>query len=136
MHLTRLDIRHLAALAAAVMSGIYFLIGFSVLDIGGTTTGEATDQLGFGSSAGIAFLVLALLLLFTDHRWLWAIATVVLALIFLTYIGASAIRVPPFEVWGLTLRLIQIPLMVAVGYLAIKPLDAAVSPVARKEAQP
>ena len=126
MHLTRDMVRYFGAAAAGIMAFIYFLIGFSVLDIGGTTTGEATDQFMFGVAAGIAFLLLAALLLFTDLRWLWVASTILLSLVFVAYVGASAIRDPAFEVWGMTLRLIQLPLMAAVLYLAIKPVSRKV----------
>jgi len=109
------------------MALIYFLIGLSILSIGGTTSGEGVDLPTFGFSAGLAFLVLATLLVSTDRRWLWAAATVVLTLVFVIYLGVSAIREPAFEVWGMTLRLIQIPLMAAVLYLAIKPITRKVT---------
>ena len=100
MGLSRQGVRYLGAAAAALMAAIYFLIGIGVLDVGGTTSGETPDQLGFGLSAGSAFLLTAALLLLTDRRWVWVIATVFQVLVLVIYIGASAIRVPPFEVWG------------------------------------
>jgi hypothetical protein len=119
MGLSRQGVRYLGAAAAALMAAIYFLIGIGVLDVGGTTSGETPDQLGFGLSAGSAFLLTAALLLLTDRRWVWVIATVFQVLVLVIYIGASAIRVPPFEVWGITLRVIQLPLLLAVGWLAL-----------------
>ena len=119
MGLTRQTVRFIGAVAAALMAGIYFLIGTGVLDIGGTTSGEAPDQLGFGFSAGAVFLLTAALLLLTDRRWVWVLAAVFQVLVLIVYIGASAIREPPFEVWGITLRVIQLPLLLALGWLAL-----------------
>jgi hypothetical protein len=119
MGLSRQGVRYVGAAAAALMAGIYFLIGVGVLDVGGTTSGETPDQLGFGLSAGLAFLVTAALLLLTDRRWIWTVVAVFQVLVLVTYIGASAIRVPPFETWGITLRVIQLPLLLAVAWLAL-----------------
>jgi hypothetical protein len=119
MGLSRQGVRYLGAAAAALMAGIYFLIGVGVLDIGGTTSGETPDQFGFGFSAGSAFLLTAVLLLLTDRRWIWILAAVFQVLVLVIYIGASAVREPPFEIWGITLRVIQLPLLLAVGWLAL-----------------
>jgi hypothetical protein len=118
MHLTRRQIRDLAALAALAMAAIYSLIGFGVLDIGGSTSGEMVDLLMFGVSAGSAFLLLALLLATTDRRWVWIFATLAQVWMYVIYVAASSSREPPFEVWGIALRIIQLPLLVALVYLS------------------
>ena len=96
----------------------FLLIGLGVLGIGGSSTGESADLAMFGFSAGAAFLVLALLLLITDHRWLWVLALVAQAWVFLVYFAVSGTREPPFEVWGILLRLLHVPLMLVLAYLA------------------
>jgi hypothetical protein len=120
MELSRPHVRYIGAAAAAAMAGIYFLIGLSVLDIGGTTSGAGTDQLGFGFSAGAVFLATALLLLLSDRRWVWVVAAAFQVLVYIIYVGASGVREPHFEVWGITLRIVQIPLLIALAYLALK----------------
>jgi hypothetical protein len=124
MYMSRHAVRLVGAALAATMATIYFLIGLGVLDIGTATTGDS-DPFGFGMSAGSLFLIGAALLVLFDKRWLWALAIVFQVLVYAIYVGASAIRVPPFEVWGITLRVIQAPLLLALIYLAVKPTDAA-----------
>lgn len=120
MHLTRTQVRYTGALAASAMAVIYFLIGLGVLDIGGTKSGETVDLAVFGFSAGLAFLVLALLLALTDRRWLWILATIFQLWVYLIYVSVSGSREPSFELWGITLRIIQVPLLGALVYLSWK----------------
>jgi len=103
------------------MAAIYFLIGLGVLGIGGSRSGESVDLALFGFGAGTAFLLLALLLLLTDRRWLWALALIAQAWVFLVYFGVSGTREPPFEAWGILLRILHVPLMLALAYLAWRP---------------
>jgi hypothetical protein len=103
------------------MCVIYLLIGLGTLDIGGSTSGESVGLALFGFSAGIAYLVLALLLMFTDRRWLWMLATLLMLWVYVTYVSTAGGREPPFEIWGLTLRVIQLPLLAALIYLSWKP---------------
>ena len=119
MQISRTTVRYVGAAAAALMAVIYFLIGLGVLDIGGTTDGK-TDVFGFGVSAGAAFLLWAVLLALVDRRWLWVVAVAFQVLVYVIYIGASGVRVPQFELWGITLRIIQLPLLVALVYLSLR----------------
>jgi hypothetical protein len=119
VHLSRVDVQHIGALAALVMAGIYYLIGLGVLNVGGTVDGGSTDSFGFGVGAGTAFLIVAALLLFTDKRWIWVLALGFQVLVFVIYVAASGIRVPPFEIWGITLRTIQVLVIGCLVYLAV-----------------
>lgn len=118
MRLDRHRIRSLGAVVSGAMAAIYFGIGLGVLGIGGSTSGESVDLAAFGFGAGSAFLVLALLLLRTDHRWLWVLALVAQAWVFVVYFAVSGTREPPFEVWGILLRALHVPLMLVLAYLA------------------
>jgi hypothetical protein len=120
MDLERRHVRYLGALAASAMAAIYFLIGLRVLDIGSSTSGEMVDIAMFGFSAGLAFLFLAVLLAFTDRRWIWILAAIAQVWVYLIYFSVSGGREPPFEVWGIALRIIQLPLLVVLGYLSWK----------------
>jgi hypothetical protein len=100
------------------MAVIYLLIGLQVLRIGGGTSGETVDLAMFGFSAGLAFLVLAVLLASTDRRWLWIVATIAQIWVYWVYFSVSGGREPPFEMWGITLRILQLPLLAALIYLA------------------
>ena len=131
MHLTRTQVRYGAALAAGAMAAIYYLIGLGVLDIGGSKSGEMVDLGVFGGGAGTAFLATALLLAFTDRRWLWLLALVFQAFVYVIYFAVSASREPAFEAWGITLRLIQVPLVLGLGYLALTPTERRASTAVR-----
>jgi hypothetical protein len=120
MHLERLQVRYVGALASAAMAVIYFLIGLHVLDVGGSTTGESVDLAVFGFSAGSAFLVLSVLLMLTDRRWVWILAAIFQVWVSVIYFSVSGTRVPAFELWGITLRVIQLPLFVVLVYLSWK----------------
>jgi hypothetical protein len=118
MHLDRRSVRVVAAAASALMAAIYFLIGLGVLGIGGSTSGEMVDLTMFGFSAGTAFLVLAGLLALTDRRWLWILAAILQVWVYVIYFGVAGSREPPFEIWGITLRVIQIVLLAGLIYLS------------------
>jgi hypothetical protein len=122
MRVSREGVRYLAAGAALLMATLYALIGFGVLDVGGTTqasASEAPDMWVFGVSAATAFLISAIVFLTVDRRWVWVAAIVFNVLVFAMYIAVSAMRAPAFEVWGMALRLIQFVLIGALGYLAL-----------------
>jgi hypothetical protein len=40
--------------------------------------------------------------------------------VYWAYVDVSRTRTPPFETWGITLRFVQLPLLVALGYLAVR----------------
>lgn len=124
---TRRRVRYISAAAAAAMAVIYYLIGLGVLYIGGSTTGEMVDLRVFGGGAGTGFLLLAALLAFTDRRWLWVLAALVQVWVYVVYLAASGGRDPAFEMWGITLRILQLPVLVGLIYLSIKPAHRALS---------
>lgn len=125
----RLMIRYLAAGLAATMSAIYYLIGFGVLDVGGSAQ-DKQFLIVFGVLAGSAFLLGAILLVALDRRWVWVVGAMFQVFVIWAYIDVSSDRTPPFETWGVTLRVIQIPLLVLLAYLAIRPPRHEVSAVA------
>ena len=118
MHLDRRRVRLVAASASALMAAIYFLIGLGVLSIGGSKSGEMVDLTVFGFSAGTAFLILAGLLAITDRRWLWIVAAVFQVWVYVIYFAVAGSREPPFEIWGITLRVIQVVLLAGLVYLS------------------
>jgi len=120
MGVTRIQVRRGAALAAGAMAAIYYLIGLGVLDIGGSSSGEMVNLAVFGGGAGTAFLALGLLFLYTDRRWLWLLALLFQVWVYVVYIAASGGREPPFEIWGITLRVVQVPVLLALIYLSAR----------------
>jgi hypothetical protein len=117
----RWRVRYIAALMAAIASLIYFLIGLRVV----TVIQNPEEQVGFGFAAGAGFAVAALLILSVDQRSLWVAGAVLQALIIFMYFTLAAERIPEFEVWGILLRILQVPLLAAVTYLAISPHEHA-----------
>lgn len=124
-HLDRRRVRYAAAGLAATMAAIYYLIGLGVLDVGGGQAKDPGFLLVFGALAGSAFLLGAILLVRVDRRWLWAVGVAFQLFVYVAYVQVSAQRTPPFELWGMTLRVIQAPLLLALAYLAARPLDNA-----------
>jgi hypothetical protein len=100
------------------MAGIYFLIGLGVLGIGGSTTGEEVDLTVFGFSAGAAFLILAGLLALTDRRVLWILAAIFNVFVYIVYFAVAPGRAPNFELWGITLRIVQLVVLSGLIYLS------------------
>lgn len=122
MNLSRATIRQAGAMLAAVMAAIYFLIGAGVLQV--VTPNEDRGFLFvFGAGAGGAFLLGALLLLRFDRRWLWMLGAAFQVFVFWGYLSVAADRTPAFEPWGITLRIFQVPLLIALLYLALRPTE-------------
>ena len=119
MGMSRRTIRYGAAVVAAMMAAIYFLIGLGVLDVGGSDSDRAFLWV-FGALAGGAFLLGTVLLVGVDRRWVWVAGLLFQVFVYWAYVDVSKTRTPPFETWGITLRIIQLPLLVALGYLVFR----------------
>jgi hypothetical protein len=118
--MTRRLVRYVAAALAATMAVIYFLIGAGVLTVVEPAAGDPS-MLIFGASAGAAFLTGALLLVAFDRRMLWIVGAVLQVFVAWGYFAVAPDRTPSFETWGVTLRIIEFPLLVALLYLAVGP---------------
>ena len=119
MDLDRRLVRYVGAAAAALMAVIYYLIAAGVLVVVTPTT-QNDDMLVFGLMAGTAFLTGAALLVLFDVRILWIVGLLFQVFVVVTYVTVAPQRVPEYEPWGITLRLLQIPLMAALAYLAVR----------------
>jgi hypothetical protein len=113
-------VRILAAAAAAASALLYYLIGFGVLYIGESTTGEDAGLLGFGLMAGSTFLVAALLVWLMPRRWLLALVALLDVAVIVGYFAAAGIRDPSFEPWGLLVKAAQVVFLLALGYLLLQ----------------
>lgn len=111
----RRRVRYFAAGMAAVAAALYFLIGFQVV----TVIDKPEDQAAFAIPAGIGFALAALVILLTDRKVVWVTGGIVQALIIVMYFSLSSQRVPAFEGWGISIRVAQILLLAALGYLAV-----------------
>jgi len=110
-------LRTVGVVAAAASALLYYLIGFGLLDIGTSTDGPP-DLLAFGLIVGTTYVVIGLLLaLFWGSRWLLALIGLIDAAVILGYFAMASLRDPPFEVWGLLVKALQVILLVAIGIL-------------------
>jgi hypothetical protein len=116
---SRRTIRYLAAVPAIAMAIIYYLIGLEVLHVV-VEPPESMSLFWFGIPAGSAFLLGAVLLVVFDRRILWILGAVLQVLVALGYLAVAADRTPAYEVWGITLRIIQVPLFAFLVYLAMR----------------
>ena len=130
MMLSRTTIRHAGAVVAAVMAVIYFLIGAGVLQV--VNPNEDPGFLFvFGAMAGGAFLLGALLLMRFDRRWLWMLGAAFQVFVYWGYFAVAPDRTPAFEPWGITLRVVQVPLLIALLYLAVRPSEQRTAEIRR-----
>lgn len=115
----RRHVRLFAAAIAGLIAILYTLIAFNIVHVVELAPGERSPQLYFGLRAALAFLFGAFLLLRKDHRWLWITGVVLQVLVIWTYLSVAPDRVPSFEIWGVLIRIAQVPLLAALTYLAV-----------------
>jgi hypothetical protein len=82
-----------------------------------TVIEPSDDQPVFGLIAAAAFIGFAVLLMAVRRRIVWIALAAVQVFIAFTYFDLAAERVPDFEPWGIAVRVLQIPLVVALAYL-------------------
>ncbi len=121
-------IRYFGAIVSAVIAVIYLLIGSRVLIV---LDGNG-DQV-FGLFACAAFILGAVLLVAFDRRILWILGALLQVFVIFTYFNLASQRAPAFESWGITLRIIQLPLLITLTYLALR---APLTPTASQDRQP
>lgn len=113
----RQTIRYWAALLAGATAAMYFLIGFCVVSV---IEAPCADQV-FGTYAAVAYVLGMVLLLTFDNRLLWGLGAALQVMVIFMYFNLAAQRVPAYEVWGILLRVVQVVLLLALVYLAIRP---------------
>jgi len=126
----RTTIRHAGAVVAAVMAVIYFLIGAGVLRVVAPND-DPGYMFVFGALAAGAFLLGALLLMRFDRRWLWMLGAAFQVFVYWGYFSVAPDRTPAFEPWGITLRIVQVPLLIALLYLAVRPSEQRTAEIRR-----
>jgi hypothetical protein len=101
--------RRLAVASSAAIAVLYLAIASGILSVGRAEVGE----LGVLGVAGGVFAALAVGLWRLRRRWLWAAAAVLQVLLAGMYVAIAPDRLPPYEVWGLTIRGLSLLLLVA-----------------------
>ena len=102
---------------------MYLLIGFGVLHVVEEVAADAPPLLDFGLMAAAAFGLGALLLLTLDNRILWVLGALLQVGVIVMYVVVGQQRTPAFEMWGLTIKVLQFVLLAALLYLALRPLE-------------
>jgi hypothetical protein len=114
-----MDAREVIVWVAVGLSGLtallYLLIGVSAVSLGEIT---ATEQRAFGLPATAVFVGGAVIASIWDERWLWIVGAAGLAMIISMYFSLASQRNPRYEVWGILIRVVQVPLLGALIYLA------------------
>jgi hypothetical protein len=111
-----LPLHRVAAALAALNAVLYGLIFAGVTSIGRAGEGE----LGILGVAGIVYLALAAILWFVPRPLVWAAATVMQVLVIAMYVAIAPERDPSFEVWGVTLRVLQVAMIVTLVTLLVR----------------
>jgi hypothetical protein len=109
-------LRGIAAATAALMAILYGLILAGVLSVGRASEGD----LGILGVAGLVFAVLAALLWFVRSRLLWAAIALLQVLMGWMYVVVGAERDPSFEVWGVSIRVLSLVLVVTLITLFVE----------------
>lgn len=117
----RRQVRYLAAAAALVTAIIYGAIGLGVLSVVSETATDAPPLLMFGLSAGGAYVLGAVLLVALDRRVVWVLGAVLQVAVIVMYVAVAPQRTPPYELWGVTIKVLQALILVALVYLSISP---------------
>jgi hypothetical protein len=116
----RRTVRYLAAIASAATAALYFGIGAGILTVVEASP-DAPDLFEFGVAAGGAFVVGAVLLLAFDRRVLWVLGAALQVGVIVMYVVVASERTPPFEAWGLLIKLLQVVVLIALAYLVVHP---------------
>ena len=98
----------------------YFGIGLGVLKIVDTTTPDTPDLFTFGAVSGAAFVLGTVLLLAFDHRGVWLLGALFQVGAIVMYVAISPQRTPPFEQWGILIKVLQVAILVALAYLVVR----------------
>jgi len=78
------------------------------------------DLFPFGALAGSAFVLGAILLVALDHRGVWLLGAALQVVALAMYIAVSPQRDPPFEGWGILIKVLQVGILSALVYLVLR----------------
>lgn len=118
----RRAIRTAAAAASTAAALLYLGIGFGVLRVVDMTAPDAPDLLPFGLAAGAAFGLGAALLLAFDRRILWILGALLQVAVIVMYVVVAPQRTPPFETWGILIKILQAAILAALVTLIVRPI--------------
>lgn len=116
----RRQIRYAAAAVSAATALLYFGIGVGVLKVVDVVSPAAPDMFAFGAPAGAAFALGAILLFAFDRRFLWILGAILQVAVIVMYFVVAPQRTPPFEIWGVVIKLLQATVLAALVYLTMR----------------
>jgi hypothetical protein len=117
-------LRLAAAALSATCAVIYLAIGAGWL-LPVSVAGDArVGLLVFGLLAGGAFAAGCLLLLVVEWRSVWLLGAAFQVFAIVAYVQVAEKRDPPFEFWGIFLKVLQVVILVALALLAAARADA------------
>jgi hypothetical protein len=116
---SRRRVRRAAGALALANALVYGLIGAGIARVSSDVQGDTSFLWVFGLTAGAAFVLGAVLLWAVDRRLLWWLGAAFQVFAIVAYISVAPQRVPPYEAWGLSLKVAQGVLLVALLYLAV-----------------
>ena len=91
-----------------------------MLSVGESTTEATTDLFGFGALMGGLYVVTAVALWMVRSRFALAALSAFQLIPILGYVAAAGLREPPFEIWGVSIKVCQAIVLVAAGVLAFR----------------
>jgi hypothetical protein len=117
------DRRRLVRIVAAVVSAgvalVYLMIGLGVVTVVKTVP-EGMDMFQFGVMAAAAYVIGAVLLSAFDNRFLWAVGMLLQFSTISLYFVVSVQRDPPYEVWGILIKVGEVVLLALLTYLTLR----------------
>jgi hypothetical protein len=114
---SRTLLRHAAAALSGLVAVLYALTGMGWVAV---TEGQAPGVIPPLLVGAAVFAGLAVLALFRTGRAFFVAGAVVQVPAILMYLAVAAERVPAFEVWGITIKLLQVLLLGAFAWLALQ----------------
>ena len=111
-------VRGVGVAAAIAVAALYGLIGTGALSVGPATTDVATDLFAFGMLMGAIYLATAAALWWWHGRIGLALLAGFQLIPLLGYVAAAGLREPPFELWGVLIKVGQVAVLVAATALA------------------
>jgi hypothetical protein len=114
-----------AVVDSLLIALVYLMIGTKLV----TVIDPPDDQPAFGLAAAGFFVGFAVVLWLVRRPFVWVAGIVIQLFIVYVYLDLASERVPSFEGWGIALRVLQVPLIAILAFLAIgalrrRPADA------------
>jgi hypothetical protein len=114
------QLRWLGVGAAIASAALYLLIGIGWLTVGASTQEATTDLFGFGVLMGGVYAVTSLAIWFMRSRVVLALVAAFQLIPLLGYVAFAGLREPPFELWGVLIKVCQVGVLVAAAALALR----------------